>query len=129
SSLNYMLDTLEIPSKIGLSYRCIDEIVLLANETAKIQDEITKLNVDSMDYHNKIEELNSRQGKVINDLHREEEVEKLYAMIYNCEYTQPFRGGKTSILNCLIAKEYNKEHNDKPVSYGIKDKKKFQGVE
>ncbi|CAG8820283.1 12720_t:CDS:2, partial [Racocetra persica] len=44
SSLNYMLDTLEIPSKIGLSYRRIDEIVLLAIETAKIQDEITKLN-------------------------------------------------------------------------------------
>ncbi|CAG8834067.1 17988_t:CDS:2, partial [Racocetra persica] len=26
-------------------------------------------------------------------------------------------------------KEYNKEHNDKPVLYGIKDKKKFQGAE
>ncbi|CAG8791088.1 16716_t:CDS:2, partial [Racocetra persica] len=129
SSLNYMLDTLEIPSKIRLSYRRIDEIVLLAIETAKIQNEITKLNVDSMDYHNKIEELNLRQGKVINDLHREKEVEKLYAMIYNCEYAQPFRGGKTSMLNCLIAKEYNKEYNDKLVSYGIKDKKKFQGAE
>ncbi|CAG8720828.1 9217_t:CDS:2 [Racocetra persica] len=72
NSLNYMLDTLEIPSKIGLSYRRIDEIVLLAIETAKIQDEITKLNIDSMDYHNKIEELNSRQSKVINNLHEEE---------------------------------------------------------
>ncbi|CAG8811382.1 3472_t:CDS:2, partial [Racocetra persica] len=50
-------------------------------------------------------------------------------MIYNGEYAQPFCGGKTSILNCLIAKEYNKEHNDKPVSYGIKNKKKFQGAE
>src|SRR5690242_3285843 len=159
SSLNYMLDTLEIPSKIGLSYRRIDEIVLLAIETAKIQDEISKLNVDSMDYHNKIEELKSRQDKVINDLHGEEGVEKLCtdileycfydswavllstikmqklvsyrldAMIYNCEYAQPFCGSKTSMLNCLIAKEYNKEHNDRPVSYGIKDKKKFQGAE
>ncbi|CAG8848174.1 27891_t:CDS:1, partial [Racocetra persica] len=63
SSLNYMLDTLEIPSKIGLSYRRIDEIVLLAIEMAKVQDEITKLNVESIDYHNKIEELNSRQDK------------------------------------------------------------------
>ncbi|CAG8688630.1 25535_t:CDS:2, partial [Racocetra persica] len=54
---------------------------------------------------------------------------RLDAMIYNCEYAQPFRGGKTSMLNCLIAKEYNKEHNDRPVSYGIKDKKKFQGAE
>ncbi|CAG8814482.1 30952_t:CDS:2, partial [Racocetra persica] len=70
----------------------------------KIQDEITKLNVDSMDYHNKIEELNSRQDKVINDLYEEERVEKLF-------------------------KEYNKEHNNKPVSYSIKDKKKFQGTE
>ncbi|CAG8848978.1 30701_t:CDS:2, partial [Racocetra persica] len=105
------------------------EIVLLTIETAKIQDEITKLNIDSMDYHNKIKELNSRQDKVINNLYGEEEVEKLYTMIYNCEYAQPFHGSKTSMLNCLIAKEYNKEHNDKPVSYGIKDKKKFQGVE
>ncbi|CAG8844900.1 8246_t:CDS:2, partial [Racocetra persica] len=71
------------------------------------------------------------QGKVINDLHGEEGVEKLCtdAMIYNCEYAQPFCGIKTSMLNCLIAKKYNKEHNDKPVSYGIKDKKKFQGAE
>ncbi|CAG8799996.1 21387_t:CDS:2, partial [Racocetra persica] len=137
----------------------IDEIVLLAIETAKIQNEITKLNVDSMNYHNKIEELNSRQGKVINDLHGEEGVEKLCTdileycfydswavllsiikmqklvsyrldeIIYNCEYAQPLRSDKTSMLNCLIAKEYNKEHNDKPVSYGIKDKKKFQGAE
>ncbi|CAG8756737.1 23068_t:CDS:2, partial [Racocetra persica] len=113
SSLNYMLDTLEIPSKIGLSYRRIDKIVSLAIEMAKIQDKITKLNIDLMDYHNKIEELNSRQD----------------AMIYNCEYVQPFRDGKTSMLNCLIAKKYNKEHNDKPVSYSIKDKKKFQGAE
>ncbi|CAG8837385.1 23533_t:CDS:1, partial [Racocetra persica] len=51
------------------------------------------------------------------------------AMIYNCEYAQPFRGGKTSMLNSLIAKEYNKKHNDRSVSYGIKDKKKFQGAE
>ncbi|CAG8767535.1 19935_t:CDS:2, partial [Racocetra persica] len=147
SNLNYMLDTLEIPSKIRLSYKHIDEIVLLAIKTAKIQDEITKLNVDSMNYHNKIEELNSRQDKVINNLHGEEGVEKLCidileycfydswavllsiikmqklvsyrldAMIYNCKYMQPFCGGKTSMLNCLIAKEYNKEHNYKPVSY------------
>ncbi|CAG8835597.1 4144_t:CDS:2, partial [Racocetra persica] len=121
SSLNYMLDTLEIPSKIRLSYRRIDEIVLLAIETAKIQDEITKLNVDSIDCHNKIEELNSRQDKVINDLHGEEGFEKLCTDILEyCFYDS---------WAVLLTKEYNKKHNDKPVSYGIKDKKKFQGAE
>ncbi|CAG8769041.1 26532_t:CDS:2, partial [Racocetra persica] len=116
SSLNYMLDTLEIPSKIGLSYRHIDEIVLLAIETAKIQDEMTKLNVDSMDYHNKIEELNSRQNKVINNLHGEEGLKSFVQISLNT-------------VSTIHAKEYNKEHNDKSVLYSIKDKKKFQGAE
>ncbi|CAG8831353.1 29524_t:CDS:2, partial [Racocetra persica] len=140
SSLNYMLDTLEIPSKIRLSYRRIDEIVLLVIETAKIQDEITKLNIDSMDYHNKIEELNSRQDKVINNLHGEEGVEKLCTDILEyCFYDSwavllsiiKMKKLVSYRLDAMIynSKEYNKEHNDKPVSYDIKDKKKFQGAE
>jgi DNA polymerase elongation subunit (family B) len=54
---------------------------------------------------------------------------RLDATIYNCEYSRPFCGGKTNMLNCLIAMNYNKSCHDRPVSYGKKDKVTFQGAQ
>lgn len=159
SSLNYMLDTLEIPSKIGISYKRINEIVNLAIESKKLEDEIAMLDMNSIDYCDKFDQLEIRKKNIITDFNGYAGLEKLCtdileycfydswgvllsiikmqtlvsyrldATIYNCEFAQPFRGGKTSMLNCLIAKEYNKECHDKPVSYGPKNKVTFQGAE
>ncbi|CAG8806597.1 10312_t:CDS:1, partial [Dentiscutata erythropus] len=156
SSLNYMLDTLEIPSKVGLSYKRISEIVQLAIRNHEIENQISKLDSNSIDFQDCKEQLENKKRDLFQN---ETELEKLCTdileycfydswavllsivkmqklvsyrldgMIYNCEYAQPFRGGKTSMLNCLIAKNYNKSCYDKPVSYGIKEKKeKFQGA-
>ncbi|CAG8732759.1 23730_t:CDS:2, partial [Gigaspora rosea] len=128
SSLNYMLDTLEIPSKVGLSYERIDEIVHLSIKNRKIEKEINNLDLSIPGNFIRLGELNEEKKDIFG--HDGERLKfVLDGGIYNCEYAQPFRGGKTSMLNCLIAKNYNKSCYDQPISYGIKKKKKFQGAE
>src|SRR6185437_14677853 len=157
SSLNYMLDTLEIPSKVGLSYERIDEIVHLSIKKRRIEKEINSLDLSIPGNFLRLGELNEEKKDIFEQDGRGLEnlctdileycfydswavllsiikMQKLVSYrldgeIYNCEFAQPFRGGKTSMLNCLIAKNYNKSCYDRPISYGIKEKKKFQGAE
>ena len=77
SSLNHMLDTLEIPSKIGISYKRISEIVNLAIEIKKIEDDIAALDTNLLNYHDRLEKIESKRNMINNDFDGHEGVEKL----------------------------------------------------